>query len=164
MEGGKKVSLCCFLADQKIASLWKKCVLGHPIARTTGYCLLPDTCWLRASKNWSRKNYRGKVMEGGKKVSLHRFFGWPEERDFVGKKCVLGHSIAQAAKYCLLPDTFWLRASKNVFEVGSVKFANLLSPPSFVKKVRTRTRSKSSQGLKRCQAKVKGVNNPAWTT
>ena len=24
MEGGKKVSLCHFLADQKIASLWKK--------------------------------------------------------------------------------------------------------------------------------------------
>ena len=28
----KKVSLCHFLADQKIASLGKKCVLGHPIA------------------------------------------------------------------------------------------------------------------------------------
>ena len=43
MEGGKKVSLHHFLADQKIASSWKKCVLGHPIARATGYCLLPDT-------------------------------------------------------------------------------------------------------------------------
>ena len=32
MEGGKKVSLCRFLADQEIASLWKKCVLGHHIA------------------------------------------------------------------------------------------------------------------------------------
>jgi len=42
MEGGKKVSLHRFLADQKIAGLWKKCVLGHPIARTS-YCLLPDT-------------------------------------------------------------------------------------------------------------------------
>ena len=35
MEGGKKrVSLCHFLADQKIASSWKKCVLEHPIAQT----------------------------------------------------------------------------------------------------------------------------------
>ena len=44
MEGGKKVSLSHFSADQKI-------VLGHPIARATGYCLLPDTFWLQASKN-----------------------------------------------------------------------------------------------------------------
>ena len=32
MEGGKKVALCCFLVE-KIRSLWKKCVLGHPIGR-----------------------------------------------------------------------------------------------------------------------------------
>ena len=33
MEGGKKVSLRRFSADQKISSSWgKKCVLGHPIA------------------------------------------------------------------------------------------------------------------------------------
>ena len=51
MEGGKKVSLRRFLADQKIASSCKKCVLGNPIARATGYCLLPDTFLLRASKN-----------------------------------------------------------------------------------------------------------------
>ena len=31
MEGGKKVS-ASFLADQKITSSWKKCVLGHSIA------------------------------------------------------------------------------------------------------------------------------------
>ena len=43
MEGGKKVSLCHFLSDQKITSLWKKCILGHPIAQATSYCLLPDT-------------------------------------------------------------------------------------------------------------------------
>ena len=41
--GWKKVSLHLFLADQEIASLWKKCVLGHSIARATSYCLLPDT-------------------------------------------------------------------------------------------------------------------------
>ena len=32
MEGGKKVSLRNFLADQEITSLWKKCVWGPPIA------------------------------------------------------------------------------------------------------------------------------------
>ena len=31
MEGGKKVSFCRFLADQKIVSPWKKTILGHPI-------------------------------------------------------------------------------------------------------------------------------------
>ena len=39
----KKVSLRRFLADKKIASSWKKCVLGHPTTRATSYCLLPVT-------------------------------------------------------------------------------------------------------------------------
>ena len=43
-EGGwKKGSLRHFLVVQKIASSWKKCVLGHPVARATSYCLLPGT-------------------------------------------------------------------------------------------------------------------------
>ena len=46
------------------------------------------------------------------------------------EKRIWGHPIAQATSYCLLPDTFWLRASKNVFKVGSVKFAKSLSLPS----------------------------------
>ena len=44
MEHEKKEgSLRHFWADQKIASLLKKCVLGHPVAQATSYCLLPDT-------------------------------------------------------------------------------------------------------------------------
>ena len=43
MEGGKKVSLHHFLVDQKLASSWIFFVLGHPIARATSYCFLPDT-------------------------------------------------------------------------------------------------------------------------
>ena len=90
----------------------------------------------------SCKNYRGKGMEGGKKclcvVLLTR-------RSRVRrKKKRFGHPIARATSYCLLPDTLWLRDSKNVFKVGSVKFANSLSPPSGVKKVRIG--SKISQG------------------
>ena len=80
-------------------------------------------------------------MEGGKKSVFASFFGWPEDREFV-EKMRFGESYSTSNK--LLPDTFWLRASKNSFKVGSVKFANSLSPPSIVKKVRTR--SKSSQG------------------
>ena len=82
-------------------------------------------------------------MEGGKKVSLRHFFGWPEDCEFVGekKKC-FGASYSTSNK--LLPDTLWLQASKNAFKIGSVKFANSLSPPSIVKKVHTG--SKSSQG------------------
>ena len=83
-------------------------------------------------------------MEGeGKKSVFASFFGWPEDREFV-EKMHFGHPIAWATSYCLLPDTLWLQASKNAFKVGSVKFANSLSPPSIVKKVRTG--SKSSQG------------------
>ena len=90
----------------------------------------------------SCKNYAGKGV-GGWKKSVFTSFGWPEKHEFV-EKCGLGHPIAWATSCCLLPDTFWLRASKNGFKVGSVKFANSLSPPSIVKKVRTG--SKSSQG------------------
>ena len=45
-------------------------------------------------------------MKGGKKV-FTSLFGWPEDCVFVEKKkCILGHPIAQATSYCLLPDTF----------------------------------------------------------
>ena len=82
-------------------------------------------------------------MEGEQKVSL-RHFGADQKIASSYKKRVLGHPKAWATSYCLFPDTLWLRALKNAFNVGSVKFANSLSPPSIVKKVRTG--SKSSQG------------------
>ena len=108
----------------------------------------------------SCKNYLGKGMEGGKRCLCVVF--WLTRRSRVrGKKCVLGHPIALATSYCLLPDTFCLRVSKNAFKVGSVKFENSLSPPSIVKKYAPEV--KAAKGLKRCRAKVKGVNNPAWT-
>ena len=43
-EGGKKVSLHSFLADQKIVSSWKKCILGHPIAQATACCQTHSDC------------------------------------------------------------------------------------------------------------------------
>ena len=95
----------------------------------------------------SCKNYRGKGMEGGEKIILCVFF-WLTRRSRVCGNwltCViLGHPIAWATSYYLLPDSFGVRTSKNIFKVGSVKFANSLSPPPIVKKVRTG--SKSSQG------------------
>ena len=63
------------------------------------------------------------------------------------KKCgffFFWHPIARATIYCLLPDTFLLLALKNAPKAGTVNFANSLSPPSIVKKVRTG--SKNSQG------------------
>ena len=92
----------------------------------------------------SCQNYRGKGMEGGGKKCLCVVFWLSRKLRFRGKKGVLGHLIARTTSYCLLADIFWLRASKNAFKVGSVKFANSLSPPSIVKKVRIG--SKSSQG------------------
>ena len=47
----------------------------------------------------------GKADGGWKKSVFALFFGGPEDHDFV-KKCVLGHPIARATGYCLLPDTF----------------------------------------------------------
>ena len=64
----------------------------------------------------SCKNYEGK--------GIHRiFFGWPEDREFMEKKIILGHPVAQATSCCLLPDTFSLWASNNILGVGSVKTA-----------------------------------------
>ena len=95
-------------------------------------------------------------MEGENKVSLHRFLAdqklrlrvrrrrKKKRRKKKKKKSVLGHPKARATSYCLFPDTLCLRASKNAFNVGSIKFADSLSPPSIVKKIRTG--SKSSQG------------------
>ena len=111
----------------------------------------------------SCKNYWERGRRVGKKVSLCHFLADQKIASSL-KKCVLGHPIARAANYCLLPDTLWLRASKNAFKVGSVKFANSLSPPSIVKKICTRCKSSlRTFNFKRCQAKVKGVNNPTWT-
>ena len=84
---------------------------------------------------YSCKNFRGKGMEGGNKVSLRRFLADQKIASSWEKKCVLGHPTTRATSYCLLPNTFWLWASKNAFKVGTVKYANSLSPPSFVKKV-----------------------------
>ena len=91
----------------------------------------------------SCKNYQGKGIEGGKKVSFCCFLA-DQKIASSWNKWVLGHPIAHAKSYCLLPDTFWLQTSKNAFKVVSVKFANSLSPPSIVKKVHTG--SKGSQG------------------
>ena len=52
------------------------------------------------------QNYRGKGMEGGKKSVFASFFGRSEESRVRGKKSVLGHPVARATSYCLLPDTF----------------------------------------------------------
>ena len=99
----------------------------------------------RISKQYNAtigKNSGERGWRVGKKCLCH--FGADQKIAISWKKCVLGRPIAWAASYCFLPDTFWLRASKNAFKVSSVKFANSLSLPSIVKKVRTG--SKSSQG------------------
>ena len=108
----------------------------------------------------SCKNYWGKGMEGGKKCLCIIFLA---DQKIVSswKECALGHPIAQATSYCLLPDTFWLQASKNAHKANSVKFANSLlkfanslSPSSIVKKVCTG--SKSSQGTSVMPGKSQG--------
>ena len=102
----------------------------------------------------SCKNYCGKGMEGGKKC-LCVVFLLPRRSRVRRKKCVLGHPIARAASYCLLPNTLWLRASKNAFKAGSVKFANSLSHrlPLWRKYA---PEVKAAKGFKRCRGKSQG--------
>ena len=99
----------------------------------------------------SCKNYQGKGTEGAKKGLC--FFFADQKITSYGKKCILGNPIAWATNYCLLPDTSWLWASKNAFKVGH----HLPLWRKYTPDV------KAAKGLKQCWAKVKGVNNPAWT-
>ena len=85
-------------------------------------------------------------MEGGKKKWLCVFFGLTKDRVLV-EKCVLGHPIARATSYYFLPDgdiSSDYGPPKMPLKLAVLKFANSLSPPSIVKKVRTG--NKSSQG------------------
>ena len=86
------------------------------------------------------------------------FFGWPEARKFVEKNAFWGILTS----YCLLPDTFWLWASKNAFKKLAVQNSQKVTHclPLWRKYA---PEVKAAKGLKRCQAKIKGVN-PAWTT
>ena len=89
---------------------------------------------INGERGWSVEN---------KCLNFASFFGWPEECGFVER-------MRFGTSYGLLPDSFWLRASKNVFKVGSVKFANSLSPPSIVKKVRTGSKSRQGTWFRWC--------------
>ena len=79
-------------------------------------------------------------MEGGKKC-LFVVFLLTRKSQVRRKKMCFGASYSTSNKLLLIAGHIM---TKNVFKVGSVKFANSLSPPSIVKKVRTG--SKSSQG------------------
>ena len=50
----------------------------------------------------SCKNYRGKGMEGGGKIFLASFFGWPEDREFEGEKMRFGASYSTSNKLLLV--------------------------------------------------------------
>ena len=82
-------------------------------------------------------------MVGGKKSIFASFFGWPEDSEFV-EKMRFGASYSTSNKLLLISRHIMTTGLKNAFKVGSVKFANSLSPPFIAKKVRTG--SKSSQG------------------
>ena len=89
----------------------------------------------------SCKNYWGKGMEGGKKA-CHLLAdqkiasSWKKNR--FGASCSMHDKLLLVARHILTTGL------QNAFTVGSIKFANSLSLPSIVKKVRPG--SKSSQG------------------
>ena len=99
----------------------------------------------------SCKNYRVKGMEGGKKCLCVVF--WLTRRSRVrGKKKLFVASYITSNKLLLVTRHILTTDLQKCLKVGSVKYSNSLSPPSFVKKVRT--------GSKSSRAKVKEVNNP----
>ena len=85
----------------------------------------------------SCKKYREKRVE---KSVFASFWGSPEDREFVEKMC-FGASYSTSNKLLLIARHIM---TTGLQKVGSVKFANSLSPPSILKKVCTG--SKSSQG------------------
>ena len=88
------------------------------------------------------QKWLGKGDGGWGKKSLHQFLA--DRRSRVHGKNAFWGILQREQQVIACCHTFWLRASKNAFKSGSVKFANSPSPPSIVKKVRTG--SKSSQG------------------
>ena len=97
---------------------------------------------------------------GWKKVSLCRFFCWPEDREFIEKMRFVASYSTSNKLLLIARHIIWLQASKNAFKVGSVKFTNSLSRLPLWRRYAPEV--KAAKGLKRCRAKVKGVNNPAW--
>ena len=83
-------------------------------------------------------------MEGGKKVAWRRFLADKKIASSWEKKKRFGASNSTSNKLLLVARHVLTTGLQNAFKAGSVKFANSLSPPSIVKKVRTG--SKSSQG------------------
>ena len=73
-----------------------------------------------------------------------------------------GASYSSSNKLLLVVRHILNTGLQNVFKVGSIKFANSLLLPSIVKEYTLEV--KAASGHKRCWAKVKGVNNPNWTT
>ena len=104
----------------------------------------------------SCKNYRGKGGGGWEKSVFASFFGWPEDREFV-VKMPLGASYSTSNKLLLIARHILTTGLEKAFKVGSVKFADSLSWRKYAPEV------KAAKGLKQCRAKVKRINNPAWT-
>ena len=90
----------------------------------------------------SCKNYRGKGTEV-EKVSLRRFLD-DQKIAISWKKMRFGTSCSMSNKLLLVARHILTTGLQKCLKVGSVKFANSLSPPSIVKTIRTG--SKGSQG------------------
>ena len=96
----------------------------------------------------------GKGDGGWEKKCLCIIFGRPEDCEFMEKMCCGASYITSNKLLLVARHILSTGASKNAVKVGSVKFANSLSPPSIVKKVRTG--SKSSQGTYAMPGKSQG--------
>ena len=102
----------------------------------------------------SCKNYRGKGMEGGKKVSAS-FFGWPEDRDFIAKMRFWA-SYSTSNKLLLIARHIMTAGLKKCLQSWQCKIH--CQCLSLWRKYAPEV--KAAKGLEWCQAKVKGDNIP----
>ena len=77
-------------------------------------------------------------------MSLHHFFGWPEDREFVEKNVIWGilKHKQQVIAYCQIQYDHG--PLKNAFKVGNVKFTNMYHLPLWRKYV---SEVKAAKGL-----------------
>ena len=107
----------------------------------------------------SCRNYRGKGMECGKKVSLPRFLA-DQKIAISWKKMRFGAYYSTSNKLLLVARHILTTSLQNILKSWQCKIRKF-TVTAFHCERKYAPEVKAAKGLKRCQAEVKGVNNPA---
>ena len=132
---------------------FKLCITKEVEPRIAKQCKCHHCC--------SCKNYQGKGMEGGEKSVFALFFGWPEDRDNM-EKMRFGASYSMSNKLLLVARHI-LTTGLQKCKSWQCKICQFTVIAFHCEESTNQKTVKAAKGLKRCWAKVKGDNNPAWT-